>query len=90
MPHDFEKSNHAPITPGTRQCRTCKFWEFYDERTHDEHGSCHRHAPHPTVHETEKETDALRYADWPLTRWNTWCGEWVHCDPEELPEVTTK
>ena len=56
-------------------CRTCRFYDFYDNRALDELGTCLRHAPQPKLTATEK-TKELHYAEWPTVRWNAWCGEW--------------
>ena len=85
MPKEPDVTN-SPIDADEESCRTCRFYEFYDDREQDEHGTCIRHAPQPRL-TTDPNSNELFYADWPLVRWNAWCGEWQR-DPELKPKAT--
>ena len=72
MSSDFQ---NCPIDRSERACRTCRHYDFFNDRIQDEHGTCRRHAPQPRLTNEESPT-TLFYADWPLVRWNEHCGEW--------------
>ena len=76
---------NAPITGDEEWCRTCRYYEDFGDREQDEHGECRRHAPQPNI-TTSSTNDDLLYANWPLVRWNGWCGEWKRDPVLDEPE----
>lgn len=55
-------------------CDKCRYWRFLRElEKHVGVGECRRHAP--VVKTPENVSTGLRYAEWPLTMFDDWCGE---------------
>lgn len=53
-----------------RRCEKCRFWRSFGPSGMN--GSCHRHAPFPTV-----DASPYRPIDtWPKTSRLQWCGQW--------------
>jgi len=59
----------------TEACEKCRYWRFLREtEPHVEMGECRRHAP--VVKTPENVSTGLRYAEWPATMFDDWCGEY--------------
>lgn len=56
---------------GNWKCSTCV---FFDERAPD-YGFCRRHAPQRFGE--DRKSMGIVYYDWPVTRPESRCGEWV-------------
>ena len=61
----------------TPTCGNCRFW---DERSGGD-GYCRRHPPRPQVVRL-LEADTDRYAVFPVTAAEDWCGELVEVQPD--------
>lgn len=59
-------------------CHTCRFWEKID----DSFGACRRRAPGPVRQEVNDELE--KWAIWPATGPDDWCGDW-----KALPQPPT-
>ena len=56
-----------------QSCEKCRYWRFLRE-TEPDVGECRRHAPF--VKTPENVSTGLRYAEWPATMFDDWCGEY--------------
>lgn len=63
-------------------CRTCRFWEFWNEKATDKEGECHRHSPEPIAVPISEKVSLSYYIEnnavclWPQTRNTDFCGDW--------------
>lgn len=67
-----------------KECKDCKYW-FMSE-TNGGFGRCHRYAPRPWVCSSkadEDEWEEFRYAKWPDTNAENWCGEFESKEPAD-------
>jgi hypothetical protein len=54
-------------------CGSCRFWQSngtLSEEEGEQHGTCHRHAPRPTL------SEEAGFVAWPLTMELDFCGDW--------------
>jgi hypothetical protein len=58
-----------------KSCEKCRYWRFLREEPDVGVGECRRHAP--VVKTPENVSTGLRYAEWPATMFDDWCGEFV-------------
>lgn len=64
--------NHPPH----QTCANCLYWDRNDPEFNDDLGRCLRRAPLPLASPANREPEG-RFAVWPQTDCDDWCGEWA-------------
>ena len=73
-----------------RQCRSCKFWEFVEEKAKDSAGECRRRAPAPLAERDVPQVRPDLEGRWPIVGACDWCGEWEHDGGMYIDKATGK
>ncbi len=66
-----------PLEMAPQTCRTCRFWNAYDNKDGDppKDGDCHRYPPTVgDLHGSDQWPDSFTH---PATWAADWCGEWA-------------
>ena len=58
------------------ECKSCKWWESFEEEDVVETGGCRKHAPQHVLGDFDPNTDCGSLAVWPDTMCCDWCGDY--------------